>query len=225
MGYVYAMRNKSFKDGILKIGFTHDNLEERAQQLYNTGVPTPFNIVFKEALDDYKELEKYLHSRLDDKRINPAREFFNTSIKEIEEIIKDYKEEEKEIIINSKTKEIKGIPLVKILPHQREIFRSKQLLYEYFLDKIKHNREEYYLAKNLKAEKGTILWIAYGTEIIGEVKMLRETVEIERDNNFNKELKIDPKTIVLYSSPISYYDYFDLQGKKPYFATYHNVSY
>ena len=44
--YVYCMSNKSFSNDLVKIGWTTNKPTLRAQQLYTTGVPTPFKIEF-----------------------------------------------------------------------------------------------------------------------------------------------------------------------------------
>lgn len=65
-GYVYVLENKYYKEGLLKIGQTSKNPEERATELsINTGVPFPFNVKAKFPTKHYKELEKYLHNQLD----------------------------------------------------------------------------------------------------------------------------------------------------------------
>ena len=44
--YVYCLSNTSFSPDILKIGWTRHNPAYRANQLYTTGLPTPFKIEF-----------------------------------------------------------------------------------------------------------------------------------------------------------------------------------
>ena len=44
--YVYCLSNSSFCPNILKVGWTRNNPAYRANQLYTTGIPTPFKIEF-----------------------------------------------------------------------------------------------------------------------------------------------------------------------------------
>lgn len=79
---------------LVKIGYTAKSAEERADELYSTGVPTPFKVVHKESCDKPKALEALVHKELDEKRKNKNREFFefgdpSEAAQKIEEIHKD----------------------------------------------------------------------------------------------------------------------------------------
>jgi hypothetical protein len=77
-GFVYILTNPSYKDNIIKIGFTID-LKQRLAQLDKTGVPTPFEPYMTVETVKYKELEKVIHHELDkltDFRTRENREFF-----------------------------------------------------------------------------------------------------------------------------------------------------
>ena len=77
-GFVYILTNPSYKDNIIKIGFT-TNLKNRLAQLDRTGVPTPFDPYMTVQTVKYKELEKVIHHELDkltDFRTRDNREFF-----------------------------------------------------------------------------------------------------------------------------------------------------
>lgn len=75
-GFVYAMGNK-FMPGLIKIGRSYDAPEERALQLYTTGVPGPFTVVLSAWMQDSHAGEKALHMALNEHRVNSAREFFS----------------------------------------------------------------------------------------------------------------------------------------------------
>jgi len=62
--------------GILKIGKTRRDPCERARELSNTSVPTPYIVAFELFSENYDVLEKKMHLVLDDFRVNPNREFF-----------------------------------------------------------------------------------------------------------------------------------------------------
>jgi hypothetical protein len=89
-GFIYILINDSM-NGIIKIGSTVINAQERAKQISsNTGVPTPFKVAYELYVQDYKVFEKKVHDHLADFRVNPNREFFNyplyKAIKLIEEL-------------------------------------------------------------------------------------------------------------------------------------------
>ncbi len=77
-GFVYILTNPSYKDNIIKIGYTI-NLKNRLAQLDKTGVPTPFEPYMTVGTTKYKQLEKVIHHELDkltDFRTRDNREFF-----------------------------------------------------------------------------------------------------------------------------------------------------
>ena len=89
-GFIYVMSNESFRDGILKIGISSkDPTSERANELYTTGVPKPFKVEYYAFVEDYKNVEEIVHSKLKKKRLNRDREFFNCSVPEAIDIIRD----------------------------------------------------------------------------------------------------------------------------------------
>jgi len=81
------MSNKSFPN-LLKIGQTKHPPNNRADQLYSTGVPYPFKVEFAKKIDNYEKREKIIHSILEKyiKRVNPKREFFEASVKDVKPI-------------------------------------------------------------------------------------------------------------------------------------------
>ena len=86
-GWIYCMSNKAFPN-LLKIGQTKHPPNNRADQLYSTGVPYPFKVEFAKKIDNYEKREKIIHSILEKyiKRVNPKREFFEASVKDVKPI-------------------------------------------------------------------------------------------------------------------------------------------
>ncbi len=77
-GFVYILTNPSYKDNIIKIGYT-TNLKNRLAQLDKTGVPTPFEPYMTVNTAKYIQLEKVMHRELDkltNFRTRENREFF-----------------------------------------------------------------------------------------------------------------------------------------------------
>jgi hypothetical protein len=77
-GFVYALINPSL-DGMVKIGKTTRSPEERAKEISSsTGVPTPFYVAYKIAVNNCHNAEKYMHILLSSGgyRVSDNREFF-----------------------------------------------------------------------------------------------------------------------------------------------------
>ncbi|MDG5852449.1 GIY-YIG nuclease family protein [Clostridium beijerinckii] len=75
-GFIYIMINDSF-NGLIKIGKTTVDAEERAKQLSKgSGVPTPFRVASQLYVSNCDATEKKIHDELNDYRVNPNREFF-----------------------------------------------------------------------------------------------------------------------------------------------------
>lgn len=90
-GFVYILTNPSYKDNIIKIGFTV-NLQERLRQLDRTGVPTPFEPYMTVETRKYKKLEKVIHHELDkltDFRTRDNREFFEIDPVDAADLLKN----------------------------------------------------------------------------------------------------------------------------------------
>lgn len=75
-GYVYILSNPSMP-GLVKIGKTTRNVEQRAQELWQTGVPTPFVIHASFFSPNCDELEAMAHGAFHEKRVHGSREFFH----------------------------------------------------------------------------------------------------------------------------------------------------
>lgn len=74
---VYVLTNPAMP-GIVKIGMTDRDVQSRMKQLYDTGVPLPFECVIARQLEDRRaeEIEGALHTAFRPYRVNPSREFF-----------------------------------------------------------------------------------------------------------------------------------------------------
>ncbi len=76
MGIVYVLANAAMP-GLVKIGRTDEqDANARIGQLYYTGVPLPFEILYACRVDNPKEVEDALHVAFAPQRLNPKREFF-----------------------------------------------------------------------------------------------------------------------------------------------------
>ena len=86
-GWIYCLSNKAYPE-LLKVGQTKNFPNVRAEQLFSTGVPYPFKIEFAKKVNNYEKREKIIHSILEKyaKRVNPKREFFEATVKDIKPI-------------------------------------------------------------------------------------------------------------------------------------------
>jgi hypothetical protein len=79
-GFVYCLENYSFP-GLYKIGCTERSPTRRAQELSSTtGVPSEFFVAAYAECDNYQQVEREIHWRLNQYRKNSQREFFNAPL-------------------------------------------------------------------------------------------------------------------------------------------------
>lgn len=75
-GYIYLLTNPSIP-AVVKIGFTDRTPQERANELFTTGLPAPFTVnAWWLVSGDAREAEAYLHNQLSAHREFQTREFF-----------------------------------------------------------------------------------------------------------------------------------------------------
>lgn len=74
-GYVYILSNPSMPR-LLKIGKTTRDVYQRADELHQTGVPTPFKVEEYFETPDCDALEATVHQKLSEHRVSVGREFF-----------------------------------------------------------------------------------------------------------------------------------------------------
>lgn len=86
-GYVYILTNESMPD-LVKIGRTSRDVDLRAAELWQTGVPTRFKVFAKARTCDCVQLEAYMHGDLNGYRVSRSREFFRVAPEKAEERLK-----------------------------------------------------------------------------------------------------------------------------------------
>jgi hypothetical protein len=105
-GFVYVLSNTSMPK-LLKIGKTErDPTEFRVNELYTTGVPTPFKVEYFAYVNDHHRLERILHSRFESQRINLGREFFQITVEEAVIVLRQSTQVLKEKLFYKTEKEI-----------------------------------------------------------------------------------------------------------------------
>lgn len=88
-GSVYVMTNISMP-GLVKIGRTSRDAEIRACELWQTGVPTPFDVYASISTFNCIQLEAYAHGSLQKHRVNRSREFFRIDPDDAVKAIKEW---------------------------------------------------------------------------------------------------------------------------------------
>ena len=81
--YVYILSNPSYRENLLKIGFTKEHPLIRAEDLQTSGVPEPFIVEGIIITSNGNLLEKKIHNHLEKNRLNKNREFFEISKPEL----------------------------------------------------------------------------------------------------------------------------------------------
>ena len=86
-GWVYVLTNQGMP-GLIKIGFTKNLPQERARELYGTGVAYPFEVAYQVCCHHYPQVEREVHAQLSGMRVNGGREFFACSVEEAAQVIR-----------------------------------------------------------------------------------------------------------------------------------------
>ncbi|AGH30752.1 MULTISPECIES: GIY-YIG nuclease family protein [unclassified Sulfitobacter] len=97
-GYVYVLSNPSMP-GLVKIGRTIRCVNGRANELYQTGVPTPFRVDYSILSPNCEELEIRAHEKFQSFRVNEAREFFNAPYRDVAQYLEDEQRYQVECLI------------------------------------------------------------------------------------------------------------------------------
>lgn len=87
-GFVYIMVNE-FMPSCVKIGMTTKHPLARAAELYTTGVPGPFRVVFASWHRGVDKVENAVHAAFDSFRVSASREFFDVGIEDVIRFIMD----------------------------------------------------------------------------------------------------------------------------------------
>ena len=85
-GFVYILSNPAFPD-LLKVGWSQKVPPERAVELFTTGVPAPFEVVYYCLTEGDEALEGRIHEALGRRRYRDDREFFRVTLSEARAVI------------------------------------------------------------------------------------------------------------------------------------------
>lgn len=88
IGIIYILSNPAIP-GLVKIGHTtQEDVKARMAQIYNTGVPLPFQCEYGAKVRDPAKVEAALHRAFTPNRVNPKREFFEIAPEQAVAIIR-----------------------------------------------------------------------------------------------------------------------------------------
>jgi len=105
VGYVYILENKAMPD-MWKIGITgREDLRERLNELFSTGVPLPFKCVYAAKVKDYKKVEKAIQNAFKKERVHKDREFFTVEPDRVIPLLELYKIEDATTSVNEELNE------------------------------------------------------------------------------------------------------------------------
>ena len=85
-GYVYIMTNRAMP-GLVKIGMTTRPPQHRQNELWQTGVPVPFDLHFFIRTPSSRQLEQMCHQALAGERVDDAREFFAVTPERAQDVL------------------------------------------------------------------------------------------------------------------------------------------
>lgn len=113
-GYIYILINESFID-LIKIGYTSFQTAERAKQLSaHSGVPTPFFVAYEIFVSEgCRKIEKLIHAKLHDFRVNNNREFFRFPLKDAIKVVEEICSAENGLSAQNKYTAMEILPRVK----------------------------------------------------------------------------------------------------------------
>jgi len=93
MSFVYILTNDAMP-GLVKIGMSERPIQDRILELDTTSVPLPFQCYYAARVNDYRKVERALHTAFGDFRIRQSREFFSVDPFRVKAILEILAEEE-----------------------------------------------------------------------------------------------------------------------------------
>ena len=142
--YVYIMSNPSFPGDVLKIGWTREHPNKRANDLHTSGIPSPFIVEYVIITSEGSKLEKQIHEHIKIYRINSNREFFKIS-----------KDELTEILINELMLELTPITEINVPINTKITYGKKVNEIKSRYEQLKHEADEFF--SKLKKDKSVLV--------------------------------------------------------------------
>ncbi len=130
-GHVYIISNLgSFGEDVLKIGMTRRlEPDDRIKELSDASVPFSFDVHAMIRSDDAPALERLLHERFDDLRVNKVnyrKEFFRVPIQRLREFVAE-KTLEATFTMTAEAREYREtVAFEKMTPEEREKYQVRE---------------------------------------------------------------------------------------------------
>jgi len=202
IGYVYIMINPAFPN-LIKIGRTTKLSDARASELYTTGTPGKFIVIYDELVDNCIEIEELMHSYFSNARYSDGREFFEIEPKEAIRILQKYSENRivylnnESLAMDEKNSELSEYQhcLYRVyigVENNRNLYRFGLLSFEisfYENNQLKIKNELVENVKNYYKEIGMFNYYAKKFEIQEFLELASYSIHIK--NNLIKILKSD----------------------------------
>jgi hypothetical protein len=152
-GYVYVLINASL-NGIVKIGKTQNSPDERAKELSSTtGISTPFFVAYSSYFKDCNAGEVFVHTRLENNRLAENKEFFQVSVQQAIEAVREAESNLGVIPVPATNKDLKFLQMAtKPLSPWKIVFHSANA-YSYGLGNTIEDKNE---ALNLYIESAKL---------------------------------------------------------------------
>jgi len=196
------MINPAFPN-LIKIGRTTKLSDARASELYTTGTPGKFIVIYDELVDNCIEIEELMHSHFSNARYSDGREFFEIEPKEAIRILQKYSENRivylnnESLTIDEKNLELSEYQhcLYRVyigVENNRNLYRFGLLSFEtsfYENNQLKIKNELVENIKNYYKEIGMFNYYAKKFEIQEFLQLTSYSIHIK--NNLIKILKSD----------------------------------
>ena len=202
--YVYCMSNPSLPEDMLKIGWTREHPQKRADDLYTSGIPTPFSVEFIIITPEGCKCEKIIHDHLNTYRVNSDREFFKISLEKLTEILKNELKFELTQIIGGYRKKNKNEPVKKLTL----LFENLVKEFEEYFGKFKKEKDKKVIRVRVQNNKKYVSFRA-GEDIALEDEERRLKERLQDAYYFINRDIIDYKEML----ERLIYDYKDLKEK------------
>lgn len=194
--------------GLIKIGFTFDNVENRMKQLFTSGVPSPFLLGASFLVNTPDKCEKEIHKILINYRDTRQREFFKIELTEairsaIEIIYRHAINFDKDgnVFIESLDKEIVSvldeddIYFLQFILHDSYERKSSISTRELSEHHIKYHPFELEIKLDRLSEMGLIERFKNKNDILSSWKISQEGIKFMFNNNYELKNLIEEQKI------------------------------
>lgn len=173
-GIVYVLTNEAMP-GLVKIGYTTRNIDNRLCELYSTGVPLPFKCEYACFTHDIEQLERALHAAFEPQRVNPNREFFAIEPDRVIPILRYCNGKEE---LHEMTESIQSELNASVTPQEQEAereYRKRRAIFDFDIMGIPRGAEIIFSSGDIRetATIATPRQVVYNGELLYLTKLTR----------------------------------------------------